>query len=77
MLVRISGVLGMSVNVCYSIVGQCPIGRIVARGNLLQYNLFAPADDVNSIDGILLGLKALGTQCRVDIFRSDVPEGVY
>lgn len=38
--------------------------------------LFALSTDVNGIDEVLLGLEAVDTKFRMDIFRSDVRRGL-
>lgn len=58
-------------------VSQSYVGRIIGCANLPQDYLFAPSDDVNGINRILLKWKAVCAQCRIDIFRSYVPVIVF
>lgn len=73
MLVRMSGMLRVPADMCCGVVGQCFVGRVVGCANLPQNYLLAPPNNVNGVDGVLLGLKAVRAQCWVDVFRSDVP----
>jgi len=76
-LVGVPGLLRMFADIGCGVVGKGFVGCVAEFANLSQDYLLAPFDNVNGVDGVLLGLKTVRAQCRVDVFRGNVPITVY